>query len=56
MNWKNLTIGKKITAGFCIVIVLLVILGALSFTGVGGIVKNAACEGKRDSTGPGNSV
>ena len=42
MNWKELTIGKKITIGFGIVIILLVVLGALSFTGVGGIVKNAS--------------
>ncbi|MCG8618865.1 MAG: methyl-accepting chemotaxis protein [Desulfobacterales bacterium] len=42
MNWNDLTIGKKITAGFGIVIILLVILGGLSFTGVGGIVKNAS--------------
>ncbi|MCD4675456.1 MAG: CZB domain-containing protein, partial [Desulfobacula sp.] len=41
MSWKNLTIGKKIAIGFGIVIILLGVLGALSFTGVGGIVKNA---------------
>ncbi|WP_022663611.1 methyl-accepting chemotaxis protein [Desulfospira joergensenii] len=41
MNWKNLTIGKKIATGFGITIVLLIVLGALSFTGVGGIVQNA---------------
>lgn len=42
MNWKQLTIGQKISIGFGIVIILLVILGTLSFTGVGGIVKNAS--------------
>ncbi|MCK5100862.1 MAG: CZB domain-containing protein, partial [Desulfobacteraceae bacterium] len=42
MSWKNLTIGKKIGFGFGIVLILLVILGVLSFTGVGGIVKNAS--------------
>ncbi|WP_020585411.1 methyl-accepting chemotaxis protein [Desulfobacter curvatus] len=42
MNWKQLTIGKKISIGFGIVIILLVVLGGLSFTGVGGIVKNAS--------------
>ena len=42
MIWKNMTIGKKIASGFGIVIILLVILGALSFTGVGSIVKNAS--------------
>jgi methyl-accepting chemotaxis protein len=42
VNWKNLTIGKKIGVGFGVVIILLIILGILSFTGVGGIVKNAS--------------
>ncbi len=42
MNWKNWTIGKKITIGFGVVIVLLIILGGMSFLGVGNIVKNAA--------------
>ncbi len=42
MNWNNLTIGKKITVGFGVIIILLVILGGLSFTGVGSIVKNAS--------------
>lgn len=41
MSWKNLTIGKKITAGFSIVIVLLVLMGVMSYFGVGGIVENA---------------
>lgn len=41
MNLKDLTIGKKIAGGFGIIIVLLIILGILTFSGVGGIVKNA---------------
>ena len=41
MNWKNLTIGKKITVGFGIVLVMLAAVGLLSFTGVGSIVGNA---------------
>ncbi|WP_022666471.1 methyl-accepting chemotaxis protein [Desulfospira joergensenii] len=41
MNWNTLTIGKKIITGFGVVILLLMILGGLSFTGVGGIVDNA---------------
>ncbi len=41
MNWNKLTIGKKITIGFTVVIILLMVLGTLSFTGVGGIVNNA---------------
>ncbi|MEA1969796.1 MAG: methyl-accepting chemotaxis protein, partial [Thermodesulfobacteriota bacterium] len=42
MSWKNLTIGKKIASGFGLVIIFLIILGAISFTGVGSIVKNAS--------------
>ncbi|WP_319575526.1 methyl-accepting chemotaxis protein [uncultured Desulfobacter sp.] len=41
MNLKRLTIGKQIAVGFGVVLILLLILGTLSFTGVGGIVKNA---------------
>ncbi len=41
MNLENMTIGKKIGFGFSVVIILLIILGILSFTGVGKIVKNA---------------
>jgi len=41
MNWKNLTIGKQIAVGFGVVILLLIVLGGLSFIGVGGIVDNA---------------
>ncbi len=42
MNWKNMTIGKKIGTGFGVIILFLIVLGAISFTGVGGIVKNAS--------------
>jgi len=41
MNWKDLTIGKKIAVGFGVVLILLAAVGTLSFTGVGGIVTNA---------------
>ncbi len=41
MNWKNFTIGKKITVGFGVVLVLLTAVGLLSFSGVGEIVNNA---------------
>lgn len=41
MKWKDLTIGKKIAVGFGVVTILLIILGGLSFFGVGDIVKNA---------------
>jgi methyl-accepting chemotaxis protein len=41
MNLKQLTIGKQIALGFGVVLILLLILGSLSFTGVGGIVENA---------------
>ncbi len=41
MNWKNLTIGKKLMIGFGVVLALLTAVGLLSYTGVGGIVANA---------------
>lgn len=41
MNWKNLKIGTKLAIGFGLVLVLLGIVGALSLTGVGGVVGNA---------------
>jgi methyl-accepting chemotaxis protein len=36
-----MTIGKKITLGFAMVLALLVLAGLLSYTGVGGLVNNA---------------
>jgi len=39
--FKNMTIGKKISLGFCLVIVLLVVIGTLSFRGVTGMSNNA---------------
>ena len=41
MNWKNLTIAKKIALGFGIILALLSVVGLLSFTGVNNIVKDA---------------
>ncbi|MBI4774035.1 MAG: CZB domain-containing protein [Deltaproteobacteria bacterium] len=41
MSWKNMTIGKRITIGFSVVLALLVAVSILSFTGVGSIVRNA---------------
>lgn len=41
MSWKNLTIGKKTGIGFGVILVLLVVVGILSYTGVSGIVTNA---------------
>ena len=41
MNWKNLTIGKKVGVGFGIILALLSVVGLLSYTGVSGIVGNA---------------
>ena len=42
MNWKNLTIGKKVAFGFGVVVTMMAVVGFLSYTGVGGIVTNAA--------------
>jgi len=41
MNWKNMTIGRKITLGFAVVLLLLAVAGGLSYYGVGQIVGNA---------------
>ncbi len=41
MSWSHLTIGKKIAFGFSVVIVLLVLIGVMSYVGVGSIVENA---------------
>ena len=41
MNWKDMTIGKKIGTGFGIVLILLTIVGIMAYTGTSGIVTNA---------------
>jgi methyl-accepting chemotaxis protein len=41
LTMKNMSIGKKITLGFGIVLILLVAIGVMSFTGVSDIVKDA---------------
>ncbi len=41
MNWETMTIGKKIAFGFGLILVLLGIVGFISFSGVGDIVRNA---------------
>ena len=41
MNWKNMTIGKKIIMGFGIVLALLVAITIISYVGVGTIISNA---------------
>ena len=41
MNWKNMTFGKKIAVGFGVVLILLAVVGVLSYSGVGTIVNNA---------------
>ncbi|MFH1154169.1 MAG: methyl-accepting chemotaxis protein [Pseudomonadota bacterium] len=41
MSWQTMTIGRKITLGFGIVLILFTVVGLLSYTGVNTIVKNA---------------
>jgi len=41
MHWKKLTIGKRISLGFGVVLSLLIVVGLLSFFGVGTIVRDA---------------
>jgi methyl-accepting chemotaxis protein len=42
MSWKNLSLGLKFAVGFGIVIVLLVLVGGWSITGIGTIVEDAS--------------
>jgi methyl-accepting chemotaxis protein len=42
MKWKTLTIGKKITVGFGVVLILFAAVAVMSYLGVSGIVKNAS--------------
>lgn len=41
MNWKNMTIGKKIVFGYTIVLTLLVAITTVSYFGVGTIISDA---------------
>jgi methyl-accepting chemotaxis protein len=41
MNWKNMTIGKRISAGFSVVLILLVVIASANYLGVGKILINA---------------
>lgn len=41
MQWRDMTIGRKIAVGFGVVLIMLGIVGILSYTGVNSIVKNA---------------
>ena len=41
MKLHDLTIGKRVTLGFAVVMALLALAGGLSYLGVGGIVENA---------------
>ena len=40
--WKGMTIGKKITGGFLVLLALLVVIGLANYLGVGSILGNAA--------------
>lgn len=41
MSFKKMTIGKKITSGFDIVLALRALAGVIGYFGVGGILENA---------------
>lgn len=41
MGWAGMTVGKRISTGFGVVLLGLVIVGALSYTGVSSLVNNA---------------
>lgn len=42
MNIRPMTIGKKTTLGFSVVLLLMALAGTVSYGGVGDIVKNAS--------------
>jgi methyl-accepting chemotaxis protein len=42
MNWKDMSFGKKIAVGFGVVLILLAVVGVMSYSGVQGIVLNAS--------------
>ena len=41
MNWENMTIGKRISAGFSVVLILLVVIAGANYFGGGQILINA---------------
>lgn len=41
MSWKEMTIGKKIAAGFVVILTLLVVIATANYLGVGAILKDA---------------
>ncbi|RJR36813.1 MAG: methyl-accepting chemotaxis protein [Deltaproteobacteria bacterium] len=41
MNWKSLTIGKKISLGLGLILILLAAIGVLSYQGIGRLANNA---------------
>jgi len=41
MNWKNIKLGKKIMLGIGVVIVLMIVVGGWSWSGINGIVSDA---------------
>ena len=41
MTFKNMTVGKRITLGYAIIIALLMVLATINYSGVGGIVSDA---------------
>lgn len=41
MTWKNMAIGKKMTIGFAVILVLLGAVGLMCHQGISGIMKNA---------------
>lgn len=42
MNWNEMSIPKKLMAGFSVTILVIALLAVLNYTGVGGIVTNAS--------------
>ena len=50
MNWKNMTIGKKIGTGFGIVLFILAIVSVWSILGISNIVSGVGISMRRKSS------
>ena len=50
--FKNLTVGRRIGLGFGVVMVLLAVVTALTFSGVGGVVTSARVRSARGGASP----
>ena len=41
VSWKKMTIGQRMASGFGLIVMLLILSGLMSYSGLGGIVHDA---------------